>query len=293
MDEFLDFLRLDEHECLHRGSCFGRYGMIGCFWYNGIKLHYGDYCILDMSGSGCRTLETLYNNEFDWAEFIKFLLDHGGHVSRLDVAVDDLEDENNKPILKFSRMLNSMRDKKYISRAHNVRYMDGSVQEILIGSPASDKLVRIYNKALERGFGSDKHWIRVELQLRNDCALQFLMHWIREGNNIGQVFGGTLLSLFRFTTKSYDNQHSNRYITAPFWEKFCCTTEKLKNIKIGGLPYNEYNLINYLSVQASSSLKTYLTLCRGDITPLLNLADEAKLNEKQKVLLELYKNTLE
>ena len=50
-----------------------------------------------------------------------------------------------------------------------------------IGSPKSKILVRIYDKAAERGFTDGRHWVRVELQLRDKRAGEFLKIPMRIG----------------------------------------------------------------------------------------------------------------
>lgn len=283
VDELMDYMRIDIYECTHKHSCFSRFGMVGCYWFNGIKLHYGTYCILDLSGAGCRTLETLLGDEFDWQQFILWLLVGDGHISRIDIALDDNNDDD--PKLEMCRMIQHAFEHRYISKAQYVTYEGGSKEEVQAGSPASDKLLRIYNKAMERGYGPERHWIRCELQLRNEKANQFWMHWFFEQIPIGQVFAGTVLEFFRFTDEYYNGNHASRLTVCSWWLAFLEDAKRLKDVLIGGLVYNELAVDTYLRKQAASTIKTYLGLSGGDLTPLLELVEAAKLNDKQRVLL--------
>lgn len=281
--EILQYMCIDVNDCLHKSSCYARYGMIGCYFFTGIKVHYGAYCIVDLSGAGCRTLETLRGDDFDWQQFVLWLLLSDGHISRLDVALDDNLDED--PKLDMGLMLQHVVHKRYISKAQHVVYEGGSLEQVRVGSPASDKLIRIYNKALERGYGPDRHWIRCELQLRDEKANQFWLHWFFENIPIGEVFAGTVLEMFRFTDEYYSGKQSSRLTVCSWWLAFLEDAKRLKDVLLGGLVYNEMCVDSYLRKQAASTIKTYLALSHGDITPLLDLAESAKLNDRQRMLI--------
>ncbi|MCI8349797.1 MAG: hypothetical protein HFJ86_01370, partial [Oscillospiraceae bacterium] len=83
----------------------GRYGWSTRLYYRGISVLYGgreDVC-LEISGTGCRTVEELSGNTFDWFRFFQGFEDdlmvQEVNVSRLDIAGDDLEG-----ILNYRRM---------------------------------------------------------------------------------------------------------------------------------------------------------------------------------------------
>lgn len=284
----LDLLKLNINDMNMGKSCFSRYGIKDCYEYVGIRVHVGAYIILNISGEGCRCLETLYNNQLDWIEFINTLLMLDGNISRLDVAVDDKEDEDIKPVLSMKKLFNSMENNKFITKARHYTYKKGSEEIIVIGSPQSKKLIRIYNKALERGYDSDTHWIRCELQLRDYCAAQFF--WHLHNQSIGDVFGGTVLNLIRFTHREYKGTHSARVNPVKWWTEFLDTISKIQNITIGGLVYNEKKNKDYVEVQCISSIKTYLAINKGDVSHLLDKVDKAKFNKKQSMLLKQLKD---
>lgn len=51
------------------------------------------------------------------------------------------------------------------------------------------------------------------------------------------------------------------------------------------MQYNREELVHYVRVQCSSSLKAFVEMHGGDIEPLLDIIDSAKLNFKQRDLL--------
>lgn len=90
-----------------------------------------------------------------------------GKPTRLDIAVDVKEGT-----LPIEEMRDHFDNGQSITRAKKGVYMEtvGEVGETLyIGSTASGKRLRIYDKAAEQGL-KDKSWTRVELQLRSSFA---------------------------------------------------------------------------------------------------------------------------
>lgn len=81
------------------------------------------------------------------------------------------------------------------------------------------------------------------------------------------------------------NNNNNRIPTVSWWHRFIGDTERIQRFKVGGLEYNREDLVNYVRVQCASSLKAFVDMHGGDIAPLLDIIDSAKLNFKQRDLL--------
>jgi len=62
-------------------------------------------------------------------------------------------------------------------------------------------------------------------------------------------------------------------------------SEKLKNIKVGGLEYNYWNLEANIIRQCASSMKAFIAANHGDVGKLLEIIDGAKLSKKQEEML--------
>ena len=67
-------------------------------------------------------------------------------------------------------------------------------QTVQFGSPKSDTLIRIYDKARERNCPAGNHWIRCELQLRRERAASF----IQLLQAIGEAYCGMMMNYLWF-----------------------------------------------------------------------------------------------
>lgn len=259
-------------------------------WYPGVSIHYNSSMdwYVELSGSGCRVVEKI-NKDFTWEalfEFFRpFILNKLVHVSRIDVACDDLD--NN---VSFPKMFQHLRQDKFVTRSRYCHWSEGSEQSIYVGSPKSDKRLRVYNKALEQGL-DDMHWIRFEFQLRNDEALQFLINLYHYDYNFAYLFLGFLNKTIRFTQTVVDkeNNHTSRAKIADWWLKFCKGIKNLNYLRLIGKEYDTDALIRYIKQSCGSSIKTFLELSGGDINGLLDLLHDVKINTKQQLLLQDFK----
>lgn len=272
-------------------------------YFNGsYDLECSDMFTISMSGKGCRAFESLLDLNVNWLEFIRYYMrmednDYKtakAHIARLDIACDDKPEENEQPILDYKTLRNHYEKDKFICKAKKHTQMRGTDTEefeqcIYFGSSSSDRRCRIYNKALERtesGHQYDKHWIRCEMQLRNDAALSFYLRALEIGN-IGECFSGMLLDYLRFTTETNKHDHNQgRLKTCRWWTEFTNHSAKIKGFKIGGAEYNLETLYNYLHTQCSSSILTYLAIHNGDFSCLEDILSDTVLSPKQVKLIE-------
>lgn len=262
----------------------GRYGWENQLFYRGTHIYFGgrDDCCLELSGTGCRTLEELSGNTFDWFQFLKqFEQDiRSGevNVSRVDIAADDREGA-----LNFRRMIPHCKHGRYICKAKWRIWIDGDEQAIYFGSPKSDRRLRIYNKAMEQGIG--EHWLRVEMQMRDVPATSFLLNWFLSGD-IGFCYAGVLRDYLRFTTSAPDGSHYDRAMICPWWSRFVGSVGKLPQLYIDGGQYDLMDVERFIQRQCASSLKLFLRAHNGDVSDLLDIMDRAQLNRRQQMLLD-------
>lgn len=283
LQKLLEILHL-ENEKMEEGYSrwLGRKLYLG-----GISIHYGEYIILEMSGSGCRFLESLYDNKIDWIDFIEqFLCLEGSHLARLDIACDDKPEEGEKGILSFKTIARHCIQRRYVCRSTKKPVLQQLGEEsVIFGRPTSDRRLRIYNKAMERGV--EGHWMRAEFQLRNEAALSYYMRAL-ELHDIGQAYQGMLYDYLRFTREvnDFDSKNQSRLTVTRWWKTFCNNAKKIKGFYVGGLEYNLESLERYLGNQTSSSMKTYIEAHGGDVSGLLNMAQSATYNKKQEFLIK-------
>lgn len=119
----------------------------------------------------------------------------------------------------------------------------------------SEILVRIYDKAMERGYTDGRHWIRVELQLRRERAAAFL----QRTEPIGERFAGVLANYLRFIDEpnGFDSNRW-RWPMKPYWEKLLDGASRIRLYEKPGSDYNMINLENFVFKQAGNAIYTYL-----------------------------------
>ena len=147
-------------------------------------------------------------------------------ITRLDVAFDD-----HSGLLNIRQILEDTQSGMYISKSdywETVLSSKGST--VQIGSPQSKVLIRIYNKAAERGYTSDVHWVRVEIQLRDDRAVQFTKIPL----SIGQAFSGVLLNYLRYIEPSEDVNKWRWPMTA-YWSALVEDAERISIYQTPGM----------------------------------------------------------
>ena len=281
--QFLEMLGVQDCSFLEMP---GRYGWQTRLYYRGISVLFGgsreDVC-LELSGTGCRTVEEISENTFDWFQFLQnfeFDIRTGDvTVSRLDIAGDDHDG-----ILNYRRMAMHCRRRRYICKAHWNMWTDGAEQAIYFGSPASDRRLRIYNKALEQKLEGE-HWIRAEMQMRNKNAVSFLLNWFRE-KDIGGCYAGVLRDFLRFTETAPEQKNYRLCATCSWWDTFIALIGKCPQLYIDGGVYTLWHVQHFLERQAASSLKLWLEANNGDWEDIIAMIERAKLNSRQLQLLD-------
>lgn len=262
----------------------GRHGWAVRHYYQGVSLYTGgtrdDVCV-ELSGAGCRTVELASDHTYDWQGFFRgFESDikcKDMHVSRLDIAGDDHDG-----LLSFRRFIPYCKHRRYICKARWRTWTDGDEQIILFGAKKSDRRLRIYNKALEQGI--DEHWMRVEMQMRDDNALSFLLNWLQSGD-VGDCYAGVLSDFLRFTRTVPDGAHYERCEVMPWWLDFIGKVRKLPQLYLRSSEYCLEDVQRFLARQASSSLKLWLEANNGDFDDIIAMIEKARLNKKQEQLL--------
>ena len=262
------------------------YGYTCQIFFGGIRILWGGrddmgFCV-EMSGQGCRSFESY--GQGDWAFLIGFLLQFDikkVHLTRIDIAFDD-----RTGILDLDKILDD-------SQNHNWRglFRSGEIfrgignkfgqNSVTFGSRQSLVRLRIYDKAQERGFIGGLHWIRVELQLRDDRANVF----IRSSLNIGLLFAGVLRHYLQFCVPSDGSSDTNkrRWLIRDYWARFLGTVEPISIFDAPGVEYNMARLQKYVVGMAGGAVLTYLLTHRLEDV-LRELEDAKRLDLAPKYL---------
>ena len=231
----------------------GRNGYRSMMAYEGISILYDGredmgVCV-DMSGSGCRVFETYSSSS--WDDLFSVILGGDYNISRLDVAADD-----HTGLLDIDVLRDDTDDHHYVSKARCWEVQYGSEgTTIYHGSKKSDMLIRIYDKAAEEGV--EGHWVRVELQMRDNIATGFLSGMA--GDSLGEHFSGVLCNYLRYVVPQEDLNMS-RWPMADYWQNFLQTVQRIRCWSAPGVDYNLWHLSNYIINQVGNALDCYLNI---------------------------------
>lgn len=241
----------------------GAKGFRNRLYFDGISIHYDfgrngpeyrDLIWLEMSGQGCRVFETFSEcNDFDSLLFW-VISTPGVKLTRLDVAYDDIEDE----VLDIRTMAKDTLDGFYVSKSRYYEVIQSSKGTSLVfGSPQSEYRVRIYDKAAERGFPPEVHWVRVEQQMRRERAVEFVRQM--SALNLGQVFTGVLVNYLWFAERTKDTNKS-RWKMADYWSRFIGEVDKISLFVKPGVDYNLEKCKDYVYNQAGNAVNALIQI---------------------------------
>jgi len=222
-------------------------------YFSSISIHFNgrpDMGVwVEMSGQGCRTFESL--SSVGWNNLFKFIRDNALKITRLDVAYDD-----HLGVLNIRDIVCDTQSGMFISKSdywETVLSSKGST--VQIGSPQSKVLIRIYDKAAERGFGPDVHWVRVEIQMRDDRAVQFTKIVLP----IGAAFAGVLLNYLRYILPGEDT-NKWRWPMTEYWFSLVEDAQRISIYQAPGMEYNEERCKNYVINQAGNAIDAMIQM---------------------------------
>lgn len=127
---------------------------------------------------------------------------------------------------------------------------------VQIGSPQSKVLIRIYDKAAERHCEPGTHWIRVELQLRDDRALQFTKIPL----SVGDAFSGVLLNYLRYVLPDDTDTNKWRWPMTDYWVNLLEVLSPISIYTAPGMDYNLDRCRNYVVNQAGNAIDALIQI---------------------------------
>lgn len=229
-------------------------------WLDGINIHLPsdnkDYCWLEMSGSGCRAFETYGNG--NWNSLLEWCV-YNTNIKRLDCAFDD-----HSGILDMKQLvIDTYFNRSFVSRSHyhevQLSFDDRTGDEgtsIYHGRECSNILIRIYDKAAQLR-RMDEKWNRVEIQMRNENAMEFAQKFLQD-DSVGSLFRGVLAYYLRYCESSDSDSNRWRWPIASYWQVLIDNAESIKLLTTPGVEYNMTKLENYVIHQAGNSIWTYI-----------------------------------
>ena len=266
---------------------------------------------INFSGQGCRAFETeggdwlflfkRFQGDIPWAavrespvDFCRvFKKDRRFNVTRLDLAFDDHTDYFN-----IYRIKVDVEERNYVSKATIVGFEWSDNQKddlqglsIGIGSKKSKVFVRIYDKAAERGY-NDRHWVRCELQLRDDRALVAMAHILATGH-VGRTVSGILRNYITFRVPSSDTNKC-RWPVAYYWQRVLGQMEKISLWIKPGEPYNIHKSEYWLKAQYGQLISTlsYIQDPQQLVKDCQEIYPLDSLNKKYRQIVDDHKRSL-
>ncbi len=269
------------------------------YWFDSISIHFNgraDMGVwLEMSGQGCRAFETYGNGDYN--TLFTFALENLGpiHITRIDIAFDEYTG-----ILNMDKLCKHTSEHKYRSLADYYSVTSSSNgQSINIGSPQSAVLIRIYDKLAERlskmRGEQDKekirdeiqHWIRIELQMRDERALEFV-RLVLDKADIGQVYSGVLRHYLEYGWYR-DAEDSKSFEVFPYWQKIINSAESLSIYVSPGVDYNLARCQNYVFNCAGNAIDALLQI--HGIELFKTMLEKRDISQNQKYLNLIKKHT--
>lgn len=289
----------------------GAHGYKDRLYFNCISVHYNgseDMGVwLEMSGQGCRVFEDIGHGNYDL--LFRVVADNPDQmrITRLDVAFDD-----HTGILDMNTLIADTLCGNYVAKATSWECIQSSKgTSVIIGSRQSPVLIRIYDKAAERGYKSEEvrrremhlssddnnhpqrapqgaqnsfppagetyeHWIRIELQMRDDRAVEF----INQPFEVGETFVGVLLNYLRYVVPDDSDSNKWRWPLTDYW---CDVVGCACAISIYSKPGMQYNLLNcerFVYDQAGNAINALLQVY--DVDTFLHKLQERKSRPNPK-----------
>lgn len=243
----------------------GFHGFKDRIYYNGISIHYNgnpnkdldDRIWVEMSGQGCRAFEE-YSRDPDWKKLFSLALSdsHTYHLTRLDVAYDDFTG-----VIDIDQYDHELELKNCVTTFKNCSVEKSYFRDdkcIYFGSRQSDLLFRCYNKAAERNRQEEiDHWIRFEIQLRDDRASAFASAYLASGL-LGECFSGIIDKCFRFVTPSETDSNKRRWSSPDWWISFIGVTAQIPDFTRKDTEYNIMRLERYVVQSSGAAIDSYI-----------------------------------
>lgn len=297
--------KLIEHLCLSISAfthTYGFYGYADRLYFGGISVHYNlkndgeqNSVLLEMSGQGCRQFETSSNMGF--MQLFCEVYNGDFNITRLDIAYDDIDHEGSG-LLDIGKIARYTSHHRFITKWGGGKVMDNfkvsgnnepmiHAQTVQFGSRQSKILLRIYDKAQERG-GFDYHWVRAEIVFKRERAAAFINE-VLNGKPIGEVYSGVLRNYLRFI--KLDHSRKERCTVIEWWERFLNYSEKIRLFSPKTVDYNLERVKNYVLNQAGNCIDTYIA-CVGEDEFMSDLKSrKTHLNDNQIRVIEEYRES--
>lgn len=205
---------------------------------------------VQLSGQGCREYESYYN-EFGWMMLLERIINGispdpelgaiKGRLTRLDVAVDEIRYNGDKPYWTVTQLIRKVKRDECKSKFKKAKRIEDMTiaggksngQTVYFGSVQSDIKIRVYEKDQERenaGKEVDEAistWNRLEIEL-NDERAQMAAYLLLSGKPTGSLIFGILEHYMDFLDRVKDDTNKSRWPRTKFWDLFLQDAQKVQ-----------------------------------------------------------------
>lgn len=254
----------------------GAHGYKDRLYWNCISIHFNgspDQGVwLEMSGQGCRAFETVGHGDYDYLFRVVSQNSDAMKITRLDVAFDDHTGLLDLDVITRDTLIGH-----YVAKAKSWECIQSSKgTSVVIGSRQSSVLIRIYDKAMERNLNDGSHWVRVEIQMRDERCLEF----VNQPYTIGETFAGVLLNYLRYVEPDSDDSNKWRWPMTDYWCSLIQDAVRLQIAEKPGITYNLLNCENFVYNQAGNAINALLQVY--DVETFLKKLQERKSRPNPK-----------
>lgn len=281
---------------------FGTRGYQSRYYFSGISIHFGGSqanmgCWFECSGQGCRAFESY--SSLDFSQVFESILSEPEyfHITRLDIAYDDYT-----KTLDIQTLSRHTLNKHYRSKFdYNEVIQSTNGISIQFGSQKSDALIRIYDKLAERLSkirnetekekvkNAIPQWLRIELQLRDERAYNFIRYMILDKLPIGEVYSGVVRNYLEFGSFYLNKDNKKVFKPYSYWNEFLSNSEKLKLFVSPGQDYNLENCVNYVQNCAGNAVACLMEIYGKHFEKLIERRKIAP-NPKYQEIINKYNN---
>jgi len=266
-DEMLDFLVLNNVDWVTSYKKARGYPVK--YYFNGINIFFNNpnnenMVWVEMCGQGCRAFEKY--SKLKWYKLFKKVLKIEHNITRFDVAFDDFEGLLDMEVIHWETIKGN-----YVSifETYRAQYSNKGIT-VEIGSPSSDIMFTIYDKAAEQAgkaedksqkeeiLSKHKHWVRFEMQFCDERAKEFIRNMFKYP--LGELFGAILNKYLRFVAPNKSDTNKKRWNSRKWWTKFVNTAKVIKLNSKGHPNYNLEKCETFVYKQCGNAISTLIEI---------------------------------
>ena len=219
----------------------GRNGYTDLYYYKNINIWTTTNTAMgihiEISGQGCRDLEDLHINIFNFIERLenKYRVKY----SRIDLSIDDFTNDyyDLKKINYYlkNKLISTRLRTFYNTTSGLTNTYDLLGHTIQIGSKAGLIHITFYDKLKERRANNYvvdeniKYWTRTEIRFRDEKAKEVVKEIIKR-KEINSIIKGVLKHYIRFLHKDFNSKdtNKNRFKSVSWWQDFINNVDSLQ-----------------------------------------------------------------